>query len=455
MSVEPAKPAATETPLPGSLIKQRLPYNHRRAFPTALKLGFFSLEQRNSMTPVDVARDAHSTSSENMLLAAALPLLNTIVHIRMAATHDDPSGLRTQLVEEVRQFENRCKQAGLPFETLLAARYCLCSVLDEAAAQTPWGTRGVWSGNGLLVTFHNESWGGEKVFQLLSRLSQTPAQHLALLELIHYCLLLGYEGRYRGMENGRQQRDIICSRLGELIAETRQNDEQFDSVTVEARPLTSQFWRPPVPLWACLAVTALIASLVYSGLNWRLGRQAEPLLRAIYQAPLPVVTLSRSGTPPQALLNLRERLSDVLAAGQLEVSDGPFGSKIILPADRLFDPGATALNGTGRALLTRVAAAMKDLQGSVLVSAYTDNRAIHTSRFPSSYEFSLARARAIGTLLNRQLPAGRSIKAEGRGDSEPLLPNDSAENRARNRRIEITLFAVPTPINAAQKETSQ
>lgn len=403
------------------------------------------------MTPVDTAREAHDTSTDNILLAAASPLLNTIVHIRMAATHDDPAGLRLQLVEEVRQFENRCKQAGLPFETIIGARYCLCSTLDEAAAQTPWGIRGVWSGNGLLVTFHNESWGGEKFFQLLSRLSQNPAQHLALLEVIHYCLLLGYEGRYRGMENGRQQRDTLRARLGQLIVETRQGQDAPASVTVEARPLTSEFWRPPVPLWSCLLITALIAGLFYSGLNWRLGKQAEPVLRALYQAPLPEVTLSRGATP-QSLLNLRQRLSDVLAAGQLEVSDGPFGSKIILPADKLFAPGATALNSSGRALLTRVAAAVQDIKGTLLVSAYTDNRVVPSSRLPSSYEFSLARAKAIAALLNQQLSAGQQAKAEGRGDSEPLLPNDSEENRARNRRIEITLFASPAPVNPAQKE---
>ncbi|ARJ43844.1 hypothetical protein B1H58_18515 [Pantoea alhagi] len=402
------------------------------------------------MTPVDAAREAHNTSKDNILLAAASPLLNTIVHIRMAATHDDPAGLRLQLVEEVRQFENRCKQAGLPFETIIGARYCLCSTLDEAAAQTPWGIRGVWSGNGLLVTFHNESWGGEKFFQLLSRLSQNPAQHLALLEVIHYCLLLGYEGRYRGIENGRQQRDTLRTRLGQLIAETRQNQDTPASVTVEARPLSSQFWRPPVPIWSCLLVTALIAGLIYSGLNWRLGSQAEPVLRAIYQAPLPEVTLSRGAAMPQSLLNLRQRLSDVLAAGQLEVSDGPFGSKIILSSDKLFEPGATALNSSGRALLMRVADAVQDIKGTLLVSAYTDNRVPRTNRFPSSYEFSLARAKTITALLNQQLTVGHQIKAEGRGDSDPLLPNDSEENRARNRRIEITLFAAP--VNPAQKE---
>ena len=197
-----------------------------------------------------------------------------------------------------------------------------------------------------------------------------------------------------------------------------------------------------VPLWACATVAALIACMVYSMLNWRLGNAAEPLLRDIYQTPLPQIMPGRRPASPQALLDLRQRLNDVIAAGQLEVSDGAFGSKVIIPADKLFVPDGTVVNPVGRALLAHVASAMKSVKGTVLVSVYTDNRAVD-GRFASSYEFSLTRARAITQLLTTQLASGQSVKAEGRGDSNPLLPNDSSENRARNRRVEITLFAAP------------
>lgn len=96
------------------------------------------------MTQDSLARDGIVAGNDNLLLNAAAPILNAVVRIRQAATHDDPAGLRQLLIEEIRQFEQRCKQAGLPFEMIIGARYCLCSVLDEAAAQTPWGTRGVW-----------------------------------------------------------------------------------------------------------------------------------------------------------------------------------------------------------------------------------------------------------------------------------------------------------------------
>ena len=402
------------------------------------------------MTVESPAREASPSGNENLLLQAAAPLLNAVVQIRQAATHDDPAGLRQSLIDEIRQFEQRCKQAGLPFEMIIGARYCICSALDEAAAQTPWGTRGVWSGNGMLVTFHNESWGGEKFFQLLSRISQSPAQHLWLLEVVHYCLLLGYEGRYRGSDSGRTQCDAIRKRLAKLIDEQRQPESARVAPLVEVHPLVSTLSRPMIPLWACATVAALIACLLYSALNWRLGNDAEPLLRAIYQTPLPQITVGRRPSSPQALLDLRQRLNDVIAAGQLEVSDGAFGSKVIIPADKLFAEQGTAINPVGRALLARVATAMKNVKGTVLVSVFTDNRPVDNSRFASSYEFSFARARAVTQLLQTQLADGHAIRSEGRGDSDPLLPNDSNENRTRNRRVEITLFAAPETLSNHQ-----
>lgn len=396
------------------------------------------------MTPDSAADAAYPVSQENPLLTAAAPLLNAIVQIRLAATHDDPAGLRQQLVAEIRLFETRCKQAGLPFDMIIGTRYCLCSVLDEAAAQTPWGTRGVWSGNGLLVTFHNESWGGEKVFQLLSRVSQNPVQHLPLLEVIHYCLLLGYEGRYRGIEQGRIQRDALRSRLAQLIQDTRGQQPARPEPVPVVPAGQNAFWRPPVPFWVCVILTAFIASLVWSGLNWRLGNVAEPVLRAIWQLPLPKTEPVRRSTATQAMLDLHQRLDDLIEARTLDVADGTNGSKIIIGSDKLFNAAGTDLSPAGRAIMTRVAAAMDTIKGTVQVSVYTDNQPVRSGRFSSNYDYSLAQAHTLMRILQQlMIQPGHTIRGEGRGDSDALLPNDSQENRAQNRRVEILLFPSP------------
>src|SRR5450631_3661087 len=119
------------------------------------------------------------------LLRAANALLNLIPQLRVMAAHPDPQALRDYLVNEVKRFEAAARAGGAASDTVVGARYCLCTALDETAAQTPWGGSGVWSRHSLLVTFHNETWGGEKFFQLLSRLAQNPQQHRDLLEMMY------------------------------------------------------------------------------------------------------------------------------------------------------------------------------------------------------------------------------------------------------------------------------
>jgi type VI secretion system protein ImpK len=62
-----------------------------------------------------------------------------------------------------------------PTQKVIAARYALCTLIDENAANTPWGRSGAWAQHGLLALFHGETEGGEKFFQVLARLRREPA----------------------------------------------------------------------------------------------------------------------------------------------------------------------------------------------------------------------------------------------------------------------------------------
>ncbi|PIJ49983.1 hypothetical protein BL250_10820 [Erwinia sp. OLTSP20] len=407
------------------------------------------------MTQDNIANEPTSISSDNLLLTAAWPLLNTIVQIRLAATHDDPLALRLQLIEEMHRYEQRCKTSNIPFDMMIAARYCLCSALDEAAAQTPWGSRGIWSGNGLLVTFHNESWGGDKVFQLLARLSQAPHQHLWLLETIHYCLLLGYEGRYRTLDNGRSQRDGIRSRLFQLIEETRGRAPAMLSAEAQTLQRHADRWQPPVPLWVCLIVTTLIACLLYSTFNWRLSQRAASLLSDINQIPLPTQN-DKNSSPPEnhspSLLTLATPLRDLIDAGNIAVIEDSNDSKVILAADRLFDASSVGLTASGQTLIYRIAAAMDNRGGTILVSAWSDRRALSDTPFANSYEYTLAQARSVSAALQQVMKPGKQrIRVEGRGDDSAADSDTRLPHALLKRRIEITLY--PSPDNASGTES--
>src|SRR3990167_6264826 len=166
-------------------------------------------------------------------------------------------------------------------ETVIGARYCLCTVLDEAAAQTAWGGTGVWSKYSLLVTLHNETWGGEKFFQLLAKLVQTPHQHIDMIELMYFCLILGFEGRYRVIENGFSQLEALKARLLQLIETTR--GERDKALALHWRGVQRKA-APPwtlVPLWVAMALTAVLALAIYLWFNYRLATQSDELFAAI------------------------------------------------------------------------------------------------------------------------------------------------------------------------------
>ena len=210
-------------------------------------------------------RDRGDTAlaGNNPLVAAANPLLDLIPQIRATGHHDSPAQLREHLVDEVRRFETRAQQSGISPEVIIGARYCLCTAVDEAAALTPWGGS-IWSSQSLLVMFHNETWGGEKFFQLLSRLVQNPQQHLHLIELIYFCLAMGFEGRFRVIDNGRSQLETLKQRLLQIIRQTRGEIAQPLSPHWQDTSAPVRRTRNWLPVWAVGAVAAvLLLSLIH------------------------------------------------------------------------------------------------------------------------------------------------------------------------------------------------
>ena len=91
----------------------------------------------------------------------------------------------------------------------------------------------------------------------------------------------------------------------------------------------------------------------------------------------------------------------------------------------------------------RIAQAMNNVSGKILVVGYSDNVPIRSARFASNYELSLERARSVQKQLQGSLSQPERVKAEGRGEINPVVPNTTPENRARNRRVEITLLVSP------------
>jgi type VI secretion system protein ImpK len=112
----------------------------------------------------------------------------------------------------------------------------------------------------------------------------------------------------------------------------------------------------------------------------------------------------------------------------------------------VFASGSAEVARSQLPVLLRIGTALEAVPGKVLVIGHTDDtKPAVSARLPSNYDLSKARARTVaGLLAERSGPPSR-YSSEGRGDTEPVAPNDSAGNRARNRRVEIVVLTPPQP----------
>ncbi|MGZ5171984.1 MAG: DotU family type VI secretion system protein [Burkholderiales bacterium] len=381
----------------------------------------------------------------NPLVAAANPLLDLIPQLRATLQHPDPVALRSALVRDIKLFESRARAAGVDPEKIVGARYALCTVLDETAASTPWGS-GVWGKQTLLTMFHNETWGGEKFFLLLSKLAQSPATNRDLLELLYICLALGFEGRYRVMDNGKAQLESVRERLAEILRKGRGEYERDLSPDWRTTAVKGSRLFSVMPLWVGIAVCGVVLLGVYLTLNYLLNAASDPVFARIQGMRLKTEPPAPPPVPaPQP--RLAGLLAEDIARGTVAVRDDVDRSVITILGDGLFAAGSSTISREFEPVLGRIGDALERVPGHVRVIGHTDNKPIRSPRFPSNWHLSEERARNVSQMLTRQVRDPQRLTAEGRAEAEPVAPNDTPANRARNRRVEITLLAAPEKSN--------
>ena len=399
--------------------------------------GWPSGRTQSPIPPPEAPEVAQAQTGLNPLLEVANPLLMLATRLRHARQMD-PALLRASLVQGIRDFATAAQERGIAPERVMAARYALCTMLDESASETPWGGDGVWARHSLLAEFHNEASGGEKVFQLMARLAEKPDANRDLLELIYAAVALGFEGRYHVLDGGRAQLEAVRAKLAQLIMQQRGSYPPALAEHWQGAPL------PPrkVLSWLPLTVAAVLALLVLGGLYYffvsSLAERSDPVLGQIQRLRLapPVQPVAQPAAQPR----LAQFLQSDIKAGLVEVRDEVDRSVISVRGDGLFAPASATLASEREALMQRISEALVRVGGPVLVTGHTDNTAIKTARFPSNWHLSDERARAVlKIMVAAGLPTER-VTAEGRADGEPVAANDTPANKARNRRVDITLF---------------
>lgn len=396
--------------------------------------------------PMYASPDAPSAAVEefiarggNPLVAAAGPLLILGASVGSMVYQADVEGLRRKAVESVQAFESQARAAGVDPNDVTIARYVICTFLDSAIFQTPWGGQTVWGSRSLLLTFHNEAHGGEKFFTILDRLRQDPARYLNLLELQYICLALGFQGKYRLEQNSRAVVQTVQDDLYRLIRARGSGGGTALSAHWQGvkEPKVRAFRL--IPWWVVLACAAAVLLSVLIFLRSRLSDQAAPVVAAL---AIRGVDLGYEAPPPPVPTRLKQLLAPQEQAGELGVEEFGKRAVVTLKVPELFQSGSTQVAAGQVPLFTAIGRALEAVPGKIMVVGHTDDQPLRSLRYADNFELSRERAMAVAQLLKPSLSNFSRVEWTGLGSTQPrYLPAANPENRARNRRVEIVHIA--------------
>ncbi|NOY92762.1 MAG: OmpA family protein [Deltaproteobacteria bacterium] len=158
----------------------------------------------------------------------------------------------------------------------------------------------------------------------------------------------------------------------------------------------------------------------------------------------PMTGMTQSET--QALEDVKEMVHERGLDDDVDVVMSNRGVVIRIRDKVLFASGSDELVPEARPVLTKVGELAKVFTRGVIIEGHTDDRPIHTARFPSNWELSGGRASQVLRFVVNETHVDRSrLSIAGYADTHPLVPNDSDEHRARNRRVEFVFERPPPP----------
>ncbi len=201
---------------------------------------------------------------QNRLLEAAMPILGLATRMRKVSNYQDIAGLHGRLRNEISSFQQELESLDYDPATVLAARYVICACVDEAVLSQVWGAESMWSERPMLAVFHNETWGGEKVFAIIDRVMDEAHRFVDLLEFLYYCIALGFEGKYHVMHNGQAKLDALLKSIHTILV--KHQGEAPERVLKPDPNIfdTTEKMRLRFPIWAAILTVLVLLFVIHT-----------------------------------------------------------------------------------------------------------------------------------------------------------------------------------------------
>lgn len=377
------------------------------------------------------------------LLSAAGRFIFLASQVKMMPIGPDLNEFRRLVVRELEAFGERARALSIDAKTIQLARYILSAFMDDAVMSTPWGANSVWSQQSLLITYHNDAQGGDRLFDFAERMTREPDREPQLMELLYQCLSLGFEGRAALDPRGATLLNDRRARLAQTIASRRAALSGEISPQWHGVEASGGRYEPRVPLWVILSVLGVIALAIFSALLFRLSSQVDAALAALNQVVGTAQVSEAPPPPPEAKTGTFDTIQTLLqpdvTAGRLSVLNQ--GNDIVLRLNNqaLFEPASAQPSPEWSETFARLAKAANLAKGPIRVEGHTDNQPLNRSlQFPSNLELSVARAKSVAdSVIGAGLTDPSRLRTSGLADSQPIADNATAEGRRQNRRVEL------------------
>lgn len=387
----------------------------------------------------------------NPIMRAAGPLLQLLGRLRVALMRASFASLMEQVADAVKFFETDIRSAGISDQQANTAKYILCATADDIVQHIPTEERHVWTQYSMLSRFFGERVGGVRFFEILDHLKLDPTTNYYTLELQHACLALGFQGMHRASAGGPAALQTIQRNLYEMLRRVHPKEVRDLSPHWQGQQLSRRLFRVRVPTWMVAAVVGVLLMGSYFALRSILSSRAEAAAKVTLALhPDDAIELKRKviappppppPPPPPEHITQLQRIRNALAAEKTAcaLTADQTTSFIVIRVCNLvlFGAGEAKVLDAFKPIGSRIAAVLDKEPGRIKVVGHTDSTPLKNARFPSNFELSVERAKAVADVLKGGLSQPNRIVIEGKGADSPIAPNTTAEGRAKNRRVEI------------------
>jgi len=153
--------------------------------------------------------------------------------------------------------------------------------------------------------------------------------------------------------------------------------------------------------------------------------------------------------------SIEQAMSEMVEGGFIDVRRDKRWIEVEIKSSILFGSGRAELAPGSQPVLSKLAEKLAPLNNTIHVEGFTDNVPIDNFEFRSNWELSAARAASVVHLFTRLGVKPERMAAIGYGEYRPIVSNDSAEGRARNRRVVLVIMSGADPRISKRMEQLQ